>query len=172
MSLDFNTWTTVRHWSKSMMTSSNGNIFRVTGPLWGKFTGRRVLPHTKASDAELWGFFNLRLNKRFSKRSWGWWFETQSRSLWRYYNAKRCIKITLLYCLLCTKGLSRPQFVKLQLQLYYSIYHNICTQFCFAFCFCFCFVTKLPIRIIHLRKFFILLHEENCIIIISPLLVN
>ena len=31
-----------------MMTLSNGNIFRVTGPLWG--------PLTQASDAELWWF--------------------------------------------------------------------------------------------------------------------
>ena len=37
-----------------MMTSSNGNIFRVTGLLCGEFTGRRCIPHTKASDAELW----------------------------------------------------------------------------------------------------------------------
>ena len=39
-----------------MMTSSNGNIFRVTGPLCGKFTGHRWIPHTKASDTELWSF--------------------------------------------------------------------------------------------------------------------
>ena len=39
-----------------MMTSSNGNIFRVTGPLCGEFTGPRWIPHTKASDAELWCF--------------------------------------------------------------------------------------------------------------------
>ena len=39
-----------------MMTSSNGNIFRVTGPLWGEFTGHRWIPLTKASDAELWCF--------------------------------------------------------------------------------------------------------------------
>ena len=26
-------------------------------------------------------FFDLRLNKRLSKQSWGWWFETPSRSL-------------------------------------------------------------------------------------------
>ena len=26
------------------------------------------------------------LNKRLSKQSWGWWFETQSRSLWRCCN--------------------------------------------------------------------------------------
>ena len=37
-----------------MMTSSNGNIFRVTGHLCGEFTGPRWIPHTKASDAQLW----------------------------------------------------------------------------------------------------------------------
>ena len=39
-----------------MMTSPNGNIFRVTGPLCGEFTGHRWIPRTKASDAELWCF--------------------------------------------------------------------------------------------------------------------
>ena len=39
-----------------MMTSLDGNIFRVTGDLCGEFTGRRWIPRTKASDAELWGF--------------------------------------------------------------------------------------------------------------------
>ena len=38
------------------MTSSNGNIFRVTGPLWGEFTSDRWIPLTKASDTELWYF--------------------------------------------------------------------------------------------------------------------
>ena len=38
------------------MTSSNGNIFRVTGPLCGEFTGVRWIPHTKASDADIWCF--------------------------------------------------------------------------------------------------------------------
>ena len=42
--------------SMLMMTSSNGNIFRVTGHLCGEFTGPRWIPHTKASDAELWWF--------------------------------------------------------------------------------------------------------------------
>ena len=36
-----------------IMTSSNGNIFLVTGPLWGEFTGHQWIPLTKASDAEL-----------------------------------------------------------------------------------------------------------------------
>ena len=39
---------------------------------------------TKASDAELWCFLNLHLNKRFSKQWWGWWFEAPSRPLWRH----------------------------------------------------------------------------------------
>ena len=37
-----------------MKTSSNGNIFRVTGHLCGEFTGPRWIPRTKASDVELW----------------------------------------------------------------------------------------------------------------------
>ena len=41
---------------KIMMTSSNGNIFRVTGHLCGEFTGQRWIPRTKASAAELWCF--------------------------------------------------------------------------------------------------------------------
>ena len=35
-----------------MMTSSNGSIFRVTGPLSGEFTGHRWIPLTKACDVE------------------------------------------------------------------------------------------------------------------------
>ena len=38
----------------TMMTSSNGNIFRVTGPLYWQFIGDRLIPPTKAIDAELW----------------------------------------------------------------------------------------------------------------------
>ena len=65
----------------NMMTSSNGNIFRVTGPLCGEFPTQR--PVTRSFDV----FFDLRLNKRWSKQPRGWWFETLSRSLWRHRNA-------------------------------------------------------------------------------------
>ena len=44
----------------AMMMSSNGNIFRVTGPLCGEFTCHRWIPLTKASDAELWCCFLFR----------------------------------------------------------------------------------------------------------------
>ena len=49
------------------MTSSNGDIFRVTGHLCGEFTGPRWIPNTKASDAEFDVFFDLPLNKHLSK---------------------------------------------------------------------------------------------------------
>ena len=39
-------------------------------------------PVTRSFDV----YFDLRLNKRLSKQSWGWWFETQSRPLWRHCN--------------------------------------------------------------------------------------
>ena len=39
-----------------MMTSSNGNILRVTGLLCGEFIADRRIPRIKANDAELWCF--------------------------------------------------------------------------------------------------------------------
>ena len=50
-------WRKFSFWHLPMMTSSNGNIFRVTGHLRGEFTGPRWIPRKKASDAELWCFF-------------------------------------------------------------------------------------------------------------------
>ena len=49
-------WNTDTESTMIIMTSSNGNIFRVTGPFCGEFTGHRWIPLTKASDAELWCF--------------------------------------------------------------------------------------------------------------------
>ena len=48
----------------------------------------RWIPHTKASDAELWCFLLSASDKRLSKQPWGWWFETPSWSLWRQCNGK------------------------------------------------------------------------------------
>ena len=42
--------------NSAMMTSSDANIFRVTGPLCWEFTGHRWISLTKASDAEPWCF--------------------------------------------------------------------------------------------------------------------
>ena len=49
-------------------------------PVPGDFPAQR--PVTRSFDV----FFDLGLNKRFSKQSWGWWFETSSCPLWRQCN--------------------------------------------------------------------------------------
>ena len=71
-----------------MMTSSYGNIPRVTGHVCGELAGHRWILLTKASDAELWCFFDMHLNKWLSKPSWGWWFEMPLCPLWRHSNVK------------------------------------------------------------------------------------
>ena len=52
-----------------MMMSSNGNISRVTGPLWGEPSGHRWIPLTKASVAGLWCFLWSAPDKQLSKQS-------------------------------------------------------------------------------------------------------
>ena len=69
-----------------MMTSSNGNIFRITGHLCGEFIGPGEFPAQRPVTRSFGGFFYLCLNKRLSKQSRGWWFETVSRPLWRQRN--------------------------------------------------------------------------------------
>ena len=49
-------------------------------PVPGEFHAQR--PVTRSFDV----FFDLRLNNRWSKQSWCWWFETPSCSLWRQCN--------------------------------------------------------------------------------------
>ena len=73
----------------TMMTSSNGNIFRVTGPLCGEFTGPGEFPTQRPVTRSFDVFFDRRLNKRSSKPPRGWWLETLSCSLWRQSNAPR-----------------------------------------------------------------------------------
>ena len=76
----------IRDWTIFMMTSSNGNIFRVTGPLCREFTGPGEFPIQRPVTRSFDVFFDLRLNKRLSKQPWGWWFERLSWSLWRHRN--------------------------------------------------------------------------------------
>ena len=49
-------------------------------PVPGEFPAQR--PVTRSFHV----FFDLHLNKPLSKQSWGWWFETISRPLWRHCN--------------------------------------------------------------------------------------
>ena len=60
--------------------------FRVTGPLWGEFTGQSSqMPVTWSFDV----FYDLRLNKQLGKQSSRKWFETQSHTSWRHCNTNR-----------------------------------------------------------------------------------
>ena len=54
-------------------------------PVTDEFPAQR--PVTQSFDV----FSDLRLNKRLSKQSWTWWFETLSRPLWRHCNVKSTI---------------------------------------------------------------------------------
>ena len=49
-------------------------------PVPGEFPAQRLV--TRSFDV----FFDLRLNKRLSKQSWGWWFATPPCPLWRHSN--------------------------------------------------------------------------------------
>ena len=111
------------------MTSSNGKTFRVTGHLCGEFTGHRWIPHIKSRDAELWCFFGLRLNKRLSKQSWGWWFETLSCPLWRHRTDKymNCHYKPKTVCRsfneVCSHGSNR-QYVNIGVMAGYGKWHR------------------------------------------------
>ena len=77
------TWT-----QKDMMMSWNGTTFRITGHLCGEFTGPGEFPTQRPVTRSFEVFFDLRLNKRLGKQSWGWWFEMPSCSLWRHCNGQ------------------------------------------------------------------------------------
>ena len=69
-----------------MMTSSNGNIFRVTGAFCGELSVTGEFPSQRPMTRSFDVFFDLRLNKQFSKQSWGWLLETPSRVFLRHCN--------------------------------------------------------------------------------------
>ena len=73
------------------MTSSNGDIFRVSGPLWGKSTSHCGYPSQRQVARILDVFFEMRLNKWLSKQSGCRWFKTPWRSLCRHCNDGRIL---------------------------------------------------------------------------------
>ena len=71
-------WTRRRHQMETF--SALLAICARNSPVPGEFPAQRTV--TRSFDV----FFDLRLNKRLSKQSWGWWFEPISRPLWRHCN--------------------------------------------------------------------------------------
>ena len=96
-------WKMLHMSANFMMTSSNGNILRVTGPLCEEFTGDRWIPPAQRPVTRSFDiFFDLRLNKRLSKQSCGWWFETPSGSSWRHCNVRLLLTDLVLTQILFT----------------------------------------------------------------------
>ena len=73
-------WLSVSWWRHQMEAfSALLAICAGNSPVNGKSPAQR--PVTRSFDV----FFDLCLNKRLSKQSWVWWFETPWRSLWRHW---------------------------------------------------------------------------------------
>ena len=71
---------------RHMMTSSNGNIFRVTGLLCGNSLGTGEFASQRPVTLSFDVFFDMRLNQQLSKQ-WRWrWFVMPSCSLWHHCN--------------------------------------------------------------------------------------
>ena len=98
------------------------NVWRPNSPVTGEFPAQR--PVTRSFDV----FFDLRLNKRLSEQSRGWWFETPSRPLWRHCNAnyaedkKLCTKL-VISCKSSTECLWHPFYQKCPVR--HKIYGHI-----------------------------------------------
>ena len=108
--------------------------FTGTGPLCGVFTGHRLISRTKASGAELWCFFYMRVNKRLSKLECGTWYHHPRRlqyvlsrnmrifkvATWHYgcrHNLKNdCVWDNLRHCLLGPRSPSKPVMLTFDLQ--------------------------------------------------------
>ena len=87
LNISKNTLKYIRHtkflsWWRHQMETFSALLAICAGnsPIPGEFPALR--PITRSFNV----FFDLRLNKRLSKQSWGWWFETPSRPLWRHRN--------------------------------------------------------------------------------------
>ena len=78
--VDFFTFPAVEWWRHQMETfSALLTLCAGNSPVTSEFPAQR--PVTRSFGV----FFHLHL-KRLSKQSWGWWFETLSRPLWRHCN--------------------------------------------------------------------------------------
>ena len=82
-----------RAWWRHQMETFSALLVICAGnsPVPGEFPAQR--PVTRSFDV----FFDLRLNKRLSKQSWGWWFETLSPPLWRHRHGQANITNSKLH---------------------------------------------------------------------------
>ena len=94
--------------------SASLSICAGNSPVPGEFPAHR--PVTRGFDV----VFDLRLNKRLSKQSWGSWFKTPSCPLWRHSSATSCsfedtgwcVTDTVTWVLKCIKSLATPLLIQ------------------------------------------------------------
>ena len=87
-----------------MITSSNGNICALLALCAGNSTVIGDFSAQRPVTRSFYVFFDLCLNKRLTKHSWGGWVETPSPSLWRHCHA--IYMVSLPYSLPKTSRLS------------------------------------------------------------------
>ena len=112
-------------------------IYAGNSPAIGEFPAQR--PVTRNIDV----FFDLCLNKRLSKRWWGWWFEKPLRPLWR-----RCNEISISIGFIATSYnkrtptheisnfdiLSQQIFINIKFSTAYTSYCGILLYSLFVLC--------------------------------------
>ena len=96
-------------------------LWAANSPVPGEFPVKR--PVTRSFDV----FLKLRLNRQLNKQSWGWWFETRSRSLWRHCNDGSEFDPRLVH-----DNLSVPPWVMCILPV--PEYQNFNQQICISIC--------------------------------------
>ena len=90
--IDYWSWLGCDKWSmlcwnlNFMITSSNGNILHVTGPLWGNPLVTGGFPSQGPVTWSFDVFCDVRIKKWLSKLSRCWWFEIPCHSLWCHCN--------------------------------------------------------------------------------------
>ena len=108
-----------------MMTSSNGNISALlalcvgNSPVSGEYPAHR--PVTRSFDV----FFDLRLDGRLSKHSWGWWLETPTCPLWRQSNVQTAwpacyVTVMVISNLIVTVYFKAPLTIRKRLIVFYA----------------------------------------------------
>ena len=80
-----------RSWWRHQIKTFSALLAICTGnsPVPGELPAQR--PVTRSFHV----FFDLRLNNPLSKHSWGWWFETLSRPLWRHCNVWQVLQLVM-----------------------------------------------------------------------------
>ena len=91
-------------------------------PVPSEFPTQR--PVTRSFDV----YFDMRPDKRLSKQSWGWWFETLSHSLWRHRNGQAVILIRPQH----VNGLNKLKKTD-NISIFFFVWGHLASCFCDAY---------------------------------------